>query len=464
MKKSLKAMHKQNKKFSGIWQKRFSKEIDKRILNFTSSIEDDERLVLYDIDACLAHIKMLRKEKIISPGEFRKLKKGLKKIAAQYKKGKFKLRREYEDVHINIEIKLRQFAGNAADKLHTARSRNDLVATDLRLYTRDTIKSVMKLLIDIKKALLKNARDNFGVIIPGYTHLQRAQPVLWSYYMLAHLDRFQRDLECLKDTLKKVNVSPLGSCAFAGTAHRIDPDYTAQILGFSRFADNGLDAVTDRDYLGATAFYFSQIMLHIATLAEDIIIYSTPEFNLIELDESIATGSSIMPQKKNPDVCELLRARAASSIGSLVSLMTILKSLPSSYNRDLEETKKVFFRHADETIECLNMIKLVIKSIQLKKSDWAKKPDLICATDLVDHLVKNGHAFRSAYNKVSECVRKSKGDINAFIKICAQKLKIEPSFIEKILKPENSVRAKRSKNSTGIKQTRRALKALRVRS
>ena len=442
---------------SGIWQKRFNKRVNKYILDFTSSTDDDERLVPYDVTVSLAHVKMLRRQNLLSNSDARKLEKGFKKIISEFKTGVFKLNPEFEDVHTNIEMRLKQIVGEAADKLHTARSRNDLVATDVKLYTRDMIVITMGCLVDLQKSIIKNALSNFGAIIPGYTHLQQAQPLLWSHYLLSHFFRFQRDFVCLKDVLKRVNISPLGSCAFAGTSHEIDPDYTASLLKFARYTENGLDAVTERDYLGESLFYFSQITLHIAAFAEDIIIYSTKEFDLIELDDSIATGSSIMPHKKNPDVCELLRAKAGSAIGSLVSLLTILKGLPSSYNRDLQETKKIFFNQINETIRCLKIARVVVDSISLKKSDWADRENSICAVDLVDYMVKNGYAFRPAYNIIADCVKESRGEVYLFIEMCAEKMKLRRDIISGIIKPRNSIAIRVSKNSTGIKQTEDAI-------
>ena len=442
---------------SGIWQKRFNKKVNKYILDFASSTDDDERLVPYDVTVSLAHVKMLRRQNLLSNSDARKLEKGFKKIISEFKTGVFKLSPELEDVHTNIEMRLKQIVGKPAEKLHTARSRNDLVATDVKLYTRDMIVTTMGCLVDLQKLIIKNAQSNFGAIIPGYTHLQQAQPLLWSHYLLSHFFRFQRDFECLKDVLKRVNISPLGSCAFAGTSHEIDPDYTASLLKFARYTENGLDAVTERDYLGESLFYFSQIALHIAAFAEDIIIYSTKEFDLIELDDSIATGSSIMPQKKNPDVCELLRAKTGSAIGSLVSLLTILKGLPSSYNRDLQETKKIFFNQANETIRCLKIMRVVVDSISLKKSDWADRENSICAVDLVDYMVKNGYAFRQAYNIIADCVKESRGEVYWFIEMCAERMKLRRDIISGIIKPRNSIATRVSKNSTGIKQTEDAI-------
>jgi argininosuccinate lyase len=441
-----------------IWQKRFTKKIDRRITAFTSSIKDDERLIPYDVTVSIFHVRMLRKQNIIKAGDAVQLERGLKKILREYKKHTLRLHDDLEDVHMNIEQRLRTSVGKQAGQLHTARSRNDLIATDLRLYSRNLIMSMMKSISDVQKSILKNARNNFGVVVPGYTHMQQAQSILWSFYMLSHFFKLQGDIECLQDTIKRVDVSPLGSVACAGTCHAIDPEHTARLLQCSRFFDNALVAVADRDYLVEIMFFCTQLMLHIASLAEDIIIFSTREFNFVELDESIVTGSSIMPQKKNPDICELLRAKTGNAIGSLVSVLTILKSLPSSYNRDLQEIKAVFFRQTDETLECLKMAALIIDSITLIKSDWADKENMMCATDIVDYAVKQGYPFRTAYDRITQCVRKSMGDVEAFITMCAEELGIERSVMSHMLKPKHSVMNKVSRGSTSLKETKRTMK------
>jgi argininosuccinate lyase len=441
-----------------IWRRRFAKKIDGRIVEFTSSVKDDERLIPYDIASSIAHVRMLRKQKIVRTDDADKLERGLRKILREYKKGILRLHDDLEDVHMNIEHKLRSLVGKQAGQLHTARSRNDLIATDLRLYSRDLIMAMMKSISNVQKQILKNARDNYDVVVPGYTHMQQAQPILWSFYMLSHFFKLQRNVECLQDTIKRVDISPLGSAACAGTCHTISPEYTARLLAFTRFSDNALMAVTDRDYLSEIMFFCTQIMLHIASLAEDIIIFSTREFNLIELDESVTTGSSIMPHKKNPDVCELLRAKTGNAIGRLVSVLTILKGLASSYNRDLQEIKGVFFKQADETLECLEMVALVVGSIRLTRSDWADKENMVCTTDIVDYAVKRGYPFRIVYDIVTQCVRKSQGELEVFITLCAGKIGIERSVISHMLKPKHSVMDKRSRGSTSCKETKRAMK------
>jgi len=444
-----------------IWQKRFKKRIAEDVLNFASSIEDDQRLIPYDIMCSRAHARMLKNQKIISSNEFKKIDKGLKRILADYKKGRWRLLPEYEDVHMNVERQLQKLIGSAALRLHTARSRNDLIATDLRLYTRHAVAEIMGDLIDVQIALQKKSQRYLGVVMPGYTHLQHAQPILFSFYLLSYFYKFQRDYECLKDTVKRIDISPLGAGALAGTSHNIDREYTAALLNFKKISENSLDSITDRDFLCEIFYCLTQIMLHISSLAEDLIIFTTSEFNLVELDDSVTTGSSIMPQKKNPDVCELIRARAGKAIGNLTAALTILKGLPSSYNRDLQELKGILFRQIDDTLSSLKMTQTIITTLRIdpsdKWTDWANKENLICASDLVDFMVKKGYKFRHAYNIIAECVKNSKGEVGEFIRLCAKRLRINHKIILEILKPKCSVGIKISAGGTGIKETKSSI-------
>lgn len=440
----------------GIWQKRFGKAAAKEVLDFTSSVSEDERLVHYDVMCSLAHCRMLRKQRIISPKDFRSIRKGLQKILADFHKGRFKLVPAFEDVHMSIEHRLAELIGSSAHCLHTARSRNDLIAADLRLYCRDAVLNAMSMLIQLQRALANKARKYDKVIWPGYTHLQQAQPILFSFYLLSYLYKFQRDYDGLKDVIKAINVSPLGSSALAGTGHKIDSAYTASLLKFDKCFDNALDAVSDRDYLCKTIYSLVQIMIHISSLAEDFIIFSTTEFNLVELDDTVATGSSIMPQKKNPDVCELLRAKAGKAVSNLTAVLTILTGLPVSYNRDLQELKGILFAQVDDTLASLNMIKLVVSTANVK-SGIPENPTLMCATDLVDHMVSRGCKFRDAYNLVADCIRTSDGKLERVVEACAGKIGLTSSEISALLKPKRSIASKTSAGSTSFKETKRSM-------
>lgn len=440
-----------------IWKNRFTKVLDPDIAQFLSSIEDDERLIIHDIVANRSHIRMLRKQKLITAREYAKMDRALQDLDTQYARGKAQLHEACEDVHMNIEMQLQKRIGHTADGLHMARSRNDLIATDMRLYARRSVVMLLDDCVKVHKSLVKHARAHHRVIVPGYTHLQQAQPVLWAFYLLSIFFKLQRDCERLFDAYQRINVSPLGACALAGTAHGIDPEFTALRLGFSRFAHNSMDAVSDRDFLCETTCVCAQIGMHLASFAEDLIIYTTQEFARVVLDDAITTGSSIMPHKKNPDSLELLRARAGSLIGHVVTLFAVMKGLPSTYNRDLQDTKRVFFDCVDATHACLSIMPRIISNVHFAKNDWATTPALCCATNVVDHLAAHNHSFRRAYHAVAACARRAQGNADTFIQQCAKEFTLEPRVIAALLTPVNAVQAKRSKNSTGPVQVRKAL-------
>lgn len=434
-----------------VWQKRFKTPINPFVLEFTSSIADDEELVPYDIFCSLAHTGMLAKKGIISRSDCNKIKKGLKKILSDYKKGKFKLLPEYEDVHMNIEFQLKKIIGDTAEKLHTARSRNDLIATELRLFVRDKIALTVEAIVRLQLSIVKTAQKYSTVIIPGYTHLQQAQPILVGFYLSSFFYKFQRDFEQVSNLYQLANVSPLGGCAFAGTGIDIDRLFLANKLGFPRISENALDGVSDRDFLGDTIYYLTRINIHLSNLAEDLIVFATKEFNLVELDDAITTGSSIMPHKKNPDVCEILRARSGHSIGNLVSVLTILKGLPSSYNRDLQELKSILIRQIKETGFCLNIASLIVENTKFlpPKKEWENRPNWMCINDLIDFLVKKGYSFRSAYDSVAQMIKQSMNDMNSFVTLLAKKTGLSVDTIITKLTPASSIKNKISRGGTG---------------
>ncbi len=420
---------------SGIWHKRFRRPLHPAVRAFSDSTVDDRRLVRYEIMACLAHVQMLKRCRILKKVEADALLRALNALMIRHKTGKFRMKNALEDVHINVEKAVKKIAGPIGDKLHTARSRNDLIATDLRLYARNCAKEMIKRLTDLRKEFRNQARRYARAVIPGFTHLRPAQPITWSFYMQAQVSKFERDISCLKDALKRVNVSPLGSAALAGTSHPINPGMTARLLGFDRAAANAHDAVSDRDFIAELLYVCSQIAVHVASLCEDMIIYSGPEYDLIDLDDSISTGSSIMPQKKNPDLFELLRAKSGNAIGNLCAVLTMLKGLPSSYNRDLQEIKPVFIRQIDESLKCLEVLTVGIARIRVKEKDWIDQPSFMCATALVDHLVQRGIAFRRAYDLVADCVKKSNADVYLFMQLCAKETGIDEETVRRNLTP-----------------------------
>ncbi len=454
-------VHKADKK--PVWQKRVKSKIDPQVLQFTDSTLDDQYLAQYDIISSLNHAAMLRKQGIISTSEFLKIKVGLNKILNDFKNGKFRLSQELEDVHMNVEFRLKKEIGVVAEKLHTARSRNDLIATELRLYCRDAVKRILKNIILLQKVFLRLAEGHKNIIIPGYTHLQQAQPMLVSFYLASYFYKFQRDFEQLTVLNKWINVCPLGSCAFAGTSIKIDRRFLAKKLCFNKISENALDGVSDRDFLIDVLYYIARLMLHIAMLATDLIIYSTNEFKIVEFADSFVTGSSIMPQKRNSDVFELLRAKSAKAIGSLVSALTVIKGIPTSYNRDLQELKSVLFNQCKECLDCLKILHRVLLNTKFKppEEDWQKKPDFICATDLVEFFVKRGYPFRSVYDMIAECIKESNGKIQNFIALVSQKTDLSPDIIAENMKPETSIRVKISEGGTGLNNVRYSISQMK---
>jgi argininosuccinate lyase len=440
-----------------VWKERFTKPLDRDVAAFLCSTEDDTRLIAYDIKANRAHIRMLKKQKLITHTEFTKLDAALKKLQHRHARNRLSLRRTCEDVHINIEEMVRKHTGHVADSLHMARSRNDLIATDMRLFARDAIIMLLQDITRVQHVLVVHARAHAHVIVPGYTHTQRAQPVTWAFFLLGLISKLQRDHERLQDAYARVNMSPLGACALAGTPHAIDPDFTARQLGFTCFVDNCMDGVSDRDFLFETVCACAQVCMHIASFAEDCIMYTTEEFALVELDDAIATGSSIMPHKKNADVFELLRARSGVLIGHVVAMFSVLKGLPSAYDRDLQETKKIVFESVQTLHECLCILARVVPQLHLVKHEWATQPTLCCATTLVDHLISSTCRFRKAYYAVGACARKSRGDIGAFIRLCAKRFRMDEADIATLLTPEYAVHATHSPGGTGPRQVKKAL-------
>ena len=345
---------------------RFKKAADKSVVRYTASLPFDWRLYPYDIAGSIAHAKMLAKQKIISPKEAEKIIKGLKSVQGEIEQGKFQFKPELEDIHMAIESRLMKKVGKIGGKLHTARSRNDQVALDLRLFARDAILSTVSGLRELQGAIVSLAEANKKVIIPGYTHLQPAQPVLLAHHLLAYFEMLQRDIGRFGDCLVRTDVLPLGSGALAGVAYDIDREFVAKELGFSQVSQNSMDAVSDRDFVLEYEAAASICMMHLSRLAEEIILWSSAEFDFIELDEAYATGSSIMPQKKNPDVAELARGKAGRVYGSLMALLTAMKGLPLSYNRDMQEDKEGFFDTVDTILSTLEVFTGMLTTLKVK--------------------------------------------------------------------------------------------------
>ncbi|MFC1847192.1 argininosuccinate lyase [Chloroflexota bacterium] len=385
---------------------RFQKEADKQAAKYTASIAFDWRLYPYDIAGSTAHAKMLAKQGIISPAEAETITNGLASIREEIEQDKFKFKPELEDIHMNIEARLIQKVGEVGGKLHTARSRNDQAALDLRLFTKEAIPDTIGSIRGLQQALVALAEDNRDVMMPGYTHLQRAQPVLLAHHLLAYFEMLQRDIDRFNDCLKRTDVMPLGSGAIAGVAYDIDREFIAGELGFSQVSNNSMDAVSDRDFIVEYEADASLCMMHLSRLAEEVILWSSTEFDFVELDEAYSTGSSIMPQKKNPDIVELVRGKTGRVYGKLMALLVTMKALPLSYNSDMQEDKEGFFDIIDTLISSLEVFTSVIKTLRVKSENMAEAAGqgYILATDLADYLAKKGEAFRTAHEIVGKLV------------------------------------------------------------
>ncbi|MCD6453241.1 MAG: argininosuccinate lyase [Dehalococcoidales bacterium] len=385
---------------------RFHKAADKLAAEYTASSSVDWRLYPYDIKGSIAHVRMLAKQKIISEKEAEMITEGLASIREEMEQGKFQFRVEQEDIHMSIEARLIEKIGEVGRKLHTARSRNDQVALDLRLFTKEAISETITRLRKLQQALVNLAERNKDVTLPGYTHLQPAQPVLLAHHLLAYFEMLSRDAGRFSDCRRRADVMPLGSGAVAGVAYNIDRDFLASELGFSRLSQNSIDAVSDRDFVVEYEAAASLCMMHLSRLAEEVILWSSAEFGFIELDDAYATSSSIMPQKKNPDVVELARGKTGRVYGRLMAMLAMMKALPLSYDRDLQEDKEGLFDTVDTLLSTLEVITGVIKTVKLNTENMERAAgrDYILATDLADYLVSRGEAFRSAHNIVARLV------------------------------------------------------------
>ena len=393
-----------------LWEGRFKKELDTRTNDFNSSICIDKRLYKHDIIGSIAHATMLGEKGIIEKNESKKIVKELNNILIDLKKGKLLFDQNSEDIHMFIEEELTKRIGDTGKRLHTARSRNDQVTTDLRLYLRDECESLIEFLKKLISAFIDKAENNLETIMPGYTHLQRAQPVTFAHHLMAYVDMFLRDLERINECVERINVNPLGSCALAGTTHNIDRFMTTKLLNFKRPCTNSLDGVSDRDYVLELASIISIIMVHLSRFSEEIVLWSSWEFKFIELDDAFSTGSSIMPQKKNPDITELIRGKTSRVIGNSTTLLTMMKSLPLAYNKDMQEDKEAIFDSIDTVKICISTLIPMIETMTVLKDNMLKaaKKGFINATDVADYLVKKEIPFRKAYkitgSIVSNCI------------------------------------------------------------
>lgn len=398
-----------------MWAGRFSAETDKRVNDFNSSIRFDCRMYEEDITGSIVHARMLARQGIISAEDRDKIEGGLLSVMSDIKSGKLPFDPNAEDIHMFVEAELTARIGEAGKRLHTARSRNDQVALDLKMYLKKQTVQIAALLLELEDTVTDIAKKHTRTVMPGYTHLQRAQPITFAHHLCAYAEMFLRDVKKLKNAAENMDECPLGSCALAGTTYKTDRMYTAKKLGFDRPTGNSLDGVSDRDFVIELAAVISLIMTHLSRLSEEIIMWCSWEFKFVELDDAYATGSSIMPQKKNPDVTELIRGKAGRVFGDLTALLTMMKGLPLAYDKDMQEDKEAIFDAVDTVKLCLTTVIPMIATMKVNEKNMAEagKKGFINATDMADYLVKKGMPFRTAYKitgtLVAECVKENIG-------------------------------------------------------
>lgn len=443
-----------------VWSGRFNEPVSELVKQYTGSIGFDKRLAKYDIQGSLAHAQMLLKAGVLSTDDVSQIQKGMTEILAEIDSGSLKWSLDLEDVHMNIERRLTDKIGDAGKRLHTGRSRNDQVATDIRLWLRDEITTIQDLIRDFQAALVDLAEANIDTVMPGFTHLQVAQPVSFGHHMLAYVEMLERDFERMTDCRKRVNRMPLGAAALAGTTYPIQRELTAKLLDFEQICQNSLDAVSDRDFAIEFTAAASLVMLHLSRLSEELILWSSPRFAFVDIVDRFCTGSSIMPQKKNPDVPELVRGKSGRVIGHLMGLITLMKSQPLAYNKDNQEDKEPLFDTVDTLIATLRIYADMMRGVNVKKENMrrAVMEGFATATDLADYLVKKGLPFRDSHEVVAQAVRfaDTKGmDLSEFHLTELQQFSclIEQDIYE-VLTPEGSLNARNHIGGTAPEQVR----------
>jgi len=451
------------------WSGRFTEPTDKFVEAFTASIEFDRRLYRHDIAGSIAHARMLEHVAILTPEECESITRGLREIEAEIDTGTFAWSTAFEDVHMNIEARLIERIGDAGKKLHTGRSRNDQVATDLRLFLRDGIDEVLTAIRRFQVVLLVLAEREADTIMPGFTHLQVAQPVTFGHHLMAWFEMLDRDHGRFADTRRRVNVMPLGSAALAGTSYPIDREFTARLLGFDTPAENSLDAVSDRDFVIEFVAAASVLMMHLSRFSEELILWSSSQFGFVELSDAFCTGSSIMPQKKNPDVPELVRGKCGRVLGNLTSLLVLMKGQPLAYNKDNQEDKEPLFDSLDTILGSLKVYADMVPNMVVHRTAMLKAAQrgFATATDLADYLVRKGVAFRDAHEIVGRAVRAGIETGRDLGEMSISELQKFSPTIEKdvfeILTLEGSVAARRHTGGTAPDQVRSAIKRARKR-
>ena len=452
-------------KTNHLWGGRFNEPTDEFVKIFGASVAFDKTLALYDIEGSIAHATMLMEAKVLTSDELKKIIKGLEQVKQEIVSGEFTWSIDLEDVHMNIESRLTEICGEPGKKLHTGRSRNDQVATDIRLYLRDNVQRIQNELQKLLHALLDLAEQENETIMPGFTHLQAAQPISFGHHLLAYFEMFKRDKERLEDSFKRINTMPLGSAALAGTSYPINRARTAELLGFERISLNSLDAVSDRDFAIEFASNASLIMMHLSRFSEELILWSSAQFEFIALPDSFCTGSSIMPQKKNPDVPELVRGKTGRVNGNLIALLTLMKGQPLAYNKDNQEDKEPLFDSVETIFSCLRVFSEMVPTIKANKDIMYQSAikGYTTATDLADYLVKKGLAFRDAHDVVGKAVAfgiKENKDLSEFT---LNELKEFDKSIENdvfdVISLEGSIRSRNHIGGTSPEQILIAIKA-----
>jgi argininosuccinate lyase len=436
------------------WSGRFAESTDKAVERFTASIDVDKRLYRHDIEGSIAHCRMLAKCGILAEEEAEAIAGGLEAVRGEIEEGRLEFTDRLEDIHMHVEDRLFAHVGPLARKLHTGRSRNDQIALDARLYLREQTRSIIHGLVRLRQALVDFAAAHPDAVLPGYTHLQRAQPVLLAHHLMAYYEMFSRDTERFREALVRINVMPLGSAALAGTTYPIDRSYAAELLGFPRISENSMDAVSDRDFMMEFLSAASICMIHFSRLSEEFVIWSSAEFGFIEISDSFATGSSIMPQKKNPDVPELVRGKSGRVIGALVSLLTVMKSLPLAYNRDMQEDKAPLLDAAETLGASIDIFCRMLPNIRVNRERMAQAAQrgYLNATDLADYLTLRGMPFREAHACAGRAVAHALGKGVELDELSLDELKSFSSLIEddiySALTPEVMIERRRSHGGT----------------
>ena len=456
-------MTKKKKKVNPLWGGRFESGTNDLAQSFSSSIDIDERLFEADIKGSIAYAEILKNAKLINSTELSKIKKGLRTILEEIRQDKFNWDPGLEDVHMNIEARLVKIAGVAAKKIHTGRSRNDQVATDLRLYLMEETVTIQNLLTLLQETLLKKAEKNTKTLMPGFTHLQIAQPITFGHHLMAWNEMLSRDYSRLEDAKQRMNVMPLGSAALSGTRFNIDRKLLAQKLGFTEVSRNSMDAVSDRDFVLELASALSIVGIHLSRICEEIIIWAYSQYDYINLSDEVCTGSSIMPQKKNPDMAELIRGGSSKTIANLVGLLSLMKNLPLTYNRDMQEDKEYIFNSVDFTQDSLALLSLVVDGMEpnIEKMKQDCFTGQITATDLADYLVEKNMPFRQAHEVVGKIVAHAESKEVQIFELELSELKRFSNLIEQdvsgYLNPEKTVLSRRQTGGTAPSQVRKEI-------